>query len=242
MKVAAVIQARRGSTRLPDKVLADIEGESMLARVIERVALIPGVDAVWVATTLAGRDDAVAAEARRCNAYVHRGPELDVLARYVGAARKAEADAIVRVTADCPLLDPTVSGLVLKRFRDARAIIGPENVQWVSNVHPTRRYPDGLDTEVVAREALERAGKEARSAGDREHVTPWIYKHTPGVGFGLAPAPFNGDLSNLRWTVDTDDDLALVRAIYRALPKPIPYAMAETLTVYSALAEEARGA
>jgi len=235
MKVAAIIQARYGSARLPGKVLADVEGQTVLAHVVERAKMIPGVDAVWVATTLAARDDSVAAEARRCGALVHRGPELDVLARYVEAARKAAADVVVRLTADCPLLDPTVSGLVLKRFRDARALIGPATVQWASNVHPERRYPDGLDTEVVAREALERAAKESRGAADREHVMPWIYRKLPGVGY-----EFDVDLSAVRWTVDTDGDLARVRAIVHALPKPTPYDLAETLAVHVALAEEAK--
>jgi spore coat polysaccharide biosynthesis protein SpsF len=235
MIVAAIIQARYGATRLPGKVLADVEGQTVLALVVDLAKMIPGVDALYVATSMAAKDDAVAAEAKRVGANVFRGPELDVLARYLGAARKAEADVIVRITCDCPLLDPTIAGLVLKRFRDARAMIGPLNVQWASNVHPTRTYPDGLDVEVVDRETLERAGKEARGAEDREHVMPWIYRKTFGVSL-----EFDIDLSAVRWTVDTPEDLERVRAIVRGLPKPIPYDLSETLAVHVALAEEAK--
>lgn len=235
MTVACIIQARYGATRLPGKVMADLDGQTVLAHVVRRASAIPGLDAVWVATTLAAKDDAVAAEARRCGAGVFRGSELDVLARCAGAAAKAEADVIVRITADCPLLDPTVSGLVLKRFLDGRAAIGPQNVQWASNVHPIRTYPDGLDTEVVSRQALDRAAESATGGADREHVMPWIYRRLGG-----ASLDFDVDLSAVRWTVDTEEDLAVVRAIYRALPRPIPYDLAETLKAHVALAEEAK--
>jgi spore coat polysaccharide biosynthesis protein SpsF len=215
LKTVAIVQARVGSSRLPAKVLLDLGGQPALARCLARVRRIAGVDDVVVATSDTPVDDPVAALARRLAARVFRGSEHDVLARYVGAARAAGAAAVVRVTADCPLLDPAVSAAVVGAFRAARAAGDP--VDYASNVLE-RRLPRGLDTEVVAAEALERAHRDAAGAAEREHVTLHIYRHPERFRLrAVAPPGARGDLSHHRWTLDTLDDYRFLAAVYDAL-------------------------
>jgi len=207
--IAAIVQARMGSSRLPGKTLADIGGRPMLGRLVDRARLIPGVEQVVIATTGGPADAAILsfAEAERLPATA--GSEQDVLDRIYRAASRFGVSVIVRVTPDCPMLDPEVSGRVLAEFRrlDGR-------VDYVSNVHPPT-FPDGLDTEVFSREALEIAWREARLASDREHVTPYIWRQPDR--FRLANLATASDLSALRWTVDTAADLEFARAVYAAL-------------------------
>jgi spore coat polysaccharide biosynthesis protein SpsF len=207
--IAAIVQARMGSSRLPGKTLADIGGRPMLGRLVDRARLIPGVEQVVIATTGRPADAAILsfAEAERLPASA--GSEQDVLDRIYRAASRFGVSVIVRVTPDCPMLDPEVSGRVLAEFRrlDGR-------VDYVSNVHPPT-FPDGLDTEVFSREALEIAWREARLASDREHVTPYIWRQPDR--FRLANLATASDLSALRWTVDTAADLEFARAVYAAL-------------------------
>jgi glutamate-1-semialdehyde 2,1-aminomutase len=207
MTTVAVIQARMGSTRLPGKVLEDVGGRPLLARVVERARRARRLDAVMVATTTAAADDAVAAWCAGAGVPCFRGSEEDVLDRYVGAAREADADVVVRLTADCPLLDPAVVDEVVAAYHS-------EPCDYATNVlEPT--YPDGLDTEVFSRAALERAAAEARLPSEREHVTPYIRNHP--AQFRLRSVRGECDLSALRWTVDDPRDLELVRAVYARL-------------------------
>ncbi|MBI2524607.1 MAG: glycosyltransferase family protein [Candidatus Rokubacteria bacterium] len=206
-RVVAILQARIGSTRLPAKVLADVGGLPLLARVIARATRIPGVDAVVVATSVHARDQAVIDVARANGVGWFAGSEADVLDRYYRAARDARAAVVVRLTADCPLLDPAVSGLVLARFREGQT-------DYVSNVHPPT-YPDGLDTEVFSFGALEQAWTHAREPAEREHVTPYIWG-TPGT-FRISNVEHSEDLSSHRWTVDEPEDLEFVRGVYRLI-------------------------
>ena len=208
-RAVAIIQARLGSTRLPGKALADIAGRPMLAHVAERAAAIPGIAGVVVATTVSPADDPLVAFARRAGLACIRGSEADVLDRFCLTTRDTKAEAVVRITADCPFLDPTVSGRVLSDYA-ARY----PSVDYVSNVHPPT-YPDGLDTEVFSVEALETAGREARLPSEREHVTPYLWSHPER--FRLANVEHTEDLSAHRWTVDTEADLAFVRAVFEAL-------------------------
>jgi spore coat polysaccharide biosynthesis protein SpsF (cytidylyltransferase family) len=208
-RVIAVVQARLGSTRLPGKALAPVAGRPMLAHVLARAAAVPGVDRVVLATTVSPEDDALVEVARGAGAAWVRGSAEDVLDRFRSAIEAHPADAVVRVTGDCPLLDPAVSGLVLAEY-----LRRPDALDYASNVHPPT-YPDGLDTEVVSRAALEAAWREARLGSDREHVTPFIWRQ-PGR-FRLASVAGAPDLSGLRWTVDDARDLALVRAVHDAL-------------------------
>ena len=202
----AIIQARAGSSRLPGKVMADIAGTTMLARVVQRVQACPLVDDVVVATTTEVDDDVVAREAVRCGARVTRGPSADVLARYQLAARAARAEMIVRITADCPLLDPDVVGQVIGATT--------ADMDYTSNTH-LRSYPRGLDVEVLHRDCLERIARMGTSPAAREHVTAFVME-APAL-FRIRQVVAASDDSDLRWTVDTPDDLAAIRAIYDAL-------------------------
>ncbi len=208
-RVVVIVQARLGSTRLPGKTLADIEGRPMLAHVTERAQAIPGVTETVVATTTNPLDEAIAAFACGAGLPCVRGSEEDVLDRFRLAAIERGAEVIVRVTADCPLLDPEVAGLVLDEYLD-----GPGELDYVSNVHPPT-YPDGLDTEVFSREALEVAWREARIPSDREHVTSYIWRQPER--FRLASVSGGEDWSAHRWTVDAEADLAFVRAVFASL-------------------------
>jgi spore coat polysaccharide biosynthesis protein SpsF (cytidylyltransferase family) len=206
-RVIVVIQARLGSTRLPGKALAEIGGRPMLAHVVERARAIAGIDEVVVATTVNRRDDPVSEWTETATVPCVRGAEEDVLDRFHDVLAKHPADALVRVTADCPLLDPEVSGRVVAEWRRG-------NADYVSNVHPPT-FPDGLDTEVVSRSALETAWREARVASDREHVTPFIWRQPDR--FRLVNVSHAEDLSDRRFTVDDAADLEFVRAVYERL-------------------------
>jgi spore coat polysaccharide biosynthesis protein SpsF len=225
MRPVAIVQARLGSTRLPGKVLEPIGGEPMLARVLARAAAIPGIAGVVLATSAEPRDRALVDVARRAGVETFTGSEADVLDRYYQAARQVGAAAVVRITADCPLLDPDVSGRVVRRFADG-------DVDYVSNCPDgALSFPDGLDTEVFGMAALERAWREATRPSDREHVTTFIRRHPER--FRLAAIVDGVDRSGLRWTVDDERDLALVRELYdRLLPAHGPlFGMADVLAL-----------
>ena len=208
MKVVAIIQARMGSTRLPGKVLCDLCGEPMLARVVGRVRRAKLVNEVIVATSTLATDDPIAALCTARGWRCFRGSESDVLDRYLGAAREAGADAIVRITADCPLLDPGVIDDVITAFR-----VGQPSLDYACNFHPRRTYPRGLDCEILRQDVLERCQREATDALSREHVTAFIYGH-PKL-FTLRGIETDADHSAHRWTVDAPEDFALVETIYR---------------------------
>jgi spore coat polysaccharide biosynthesis protein SpsF len=212
MRTVAIVQARMGSSRLPGKVLADLAGATMLARVVERLRAARTIDDVVIATSILGGDDAVACEAERLGAGVHRGSEHDVLARFLGAAEEFSADAIVRVTADCPLLD----GGVVDRVVGALG----RDVDYASNTHE-RTYPRGLDVEALHRDTLERIARLGTSPAAREHVTAFVMEQ-PQL-FRVRQVRGERDDSDLRWTVDTPEDLAMVRGLYAALVMPAPY-------------------
>jgi spore coat polysaccharide biosynthesis protein SpsF len=204
MKIVAMIQARMASTRLPGKILADVAGEPLLSHVVRRVESAGKPDLIVVATTdLPGDDPTVGFCAER-NIACFRGSEEDVLDRFYQAARHFSADILVRLTADCPLLDPQVIDKVINVFLQG-------GHDYVSNtLRPT--YPDGLDTEVFDIAALERAWKNASLKSEREHVTPFIWKH-PDL-FRLANVENETDLHRWRWTVDMPEDLEFIREVY----------------------------
>jgi len=204
MRTVAIVQARMGSTRLPGKVLMDLGGRSVLARVVDRLSRSRTIDSMLVATSTNNENHAIAAECERLRVSCFRGSEQDVLDRYLRAARASKADAVVRITADCPLIDPEVVDVVVHEFINQRA-------DYASNVLP-RTYPRGLDTEVISRTALERAGVEAVEPHQREHVTPYSYEH-PEI-FRLASTRAESDYSIHRWTLDTREDLELICNIY----------------------------
>lgn len=207
MKTVAIVQARTGSTRLPGKVLADLCGRPLLARVLERVAACPGIGALVVATTTLPGDKALIPLAREAGADVFRGSADDVLERYCLAARQAKAEAVVRITADDPFKDPGVIAALLETFAQG-------GHDYVSNTLAPS-YPEGLDTEVFSREALERAHRDATEPFEREHVTPHIWMRPEA--FRLRNISCQQDLSALRLTVDTPADMELARALYAEL-------------------------
>jgi spore coat polysaccharide biosynthesis protein SpsF (cytidylyltransferase family) len=207
--IAAIVQARMGSTRLPGKTLADIAGRPMLTWLVERAGRIPGVERVIVATTEKPADEAILRFAADHGLPAYAGSEDDVLDRIYQTARQHGVAVVVRVTPDCPLLDPAVSGAVLARFLEGRGTL-----DYASNTQPPT-FPDGLDTEVFSFAALARAWREATEPSDREHVTPYLWKR-PGK-FRVANVTHDPDLSALRWTVDTAADLEFVRAVYARL-------------------------
>lgn len=204
MKVVAIIQARMGSTRLPGKVLKDLEGETVLVRVVNRLRRARLINEVLVATTDRPADDAIVKECRGLSVLVSRGDQDDVLDRYFRAAQLAKAEVVVRITSDCPLIDPEITDKTIAAFLEA----GPD---YASNAL-VRTYPRGLDTEVMSVAALGRAWQGARKGYEREHVTPYIYEHP--AEFRLLSVTGDADYSRHRWTVDTPEDLEFVRAIY----------------------------
>lgn len=209
-RVVAVVQARMGSTRLPGKVLLDIAGRPMLARVVERARRATRIDETVVATSADPPDDPVAAFCASSDIACVRGHPTDVLDRYHETARATSADVIVRLTADCPLLDPEVVDLTVSAFLEARP-----PVDLVVNRLPwDRTFPIGLDTEVFSREALDRTWREADQPSQREHVVPYMYE-VPGR-FRMLHVCADGDYGDRRWTVDTPEDLEFVRAVYAA--------------------------
>jgi len=208
MKIVGIIQARMGSTRLPGKVMRDLCGQTVLAHVVRRVAAARNVARTVVATTTLERDDVVAAEARRLGAGVFRGSEEDVLSRYYEAARAERADVVVRVTGDCPLVDPELIAAMADRF------LALQNLDYLSNAL-TRTYPRGFDTEVFSMKALEGAWREATTPAEREHVTPFMYRHPER--FRLENFAAVHDRSRYRLTLDTPADWEVIEKLVRAL-------------------------
>jgi spore coat polysaccharide biosynthesis protein SpsF len=204
MNTVAIIQARMGSSRLPGKVLKDLGGETVLGRVVRRLQRSRHISKIVVATTTGPADEVIVAECDRLEVLCFRGSEHDVLDRYYQAAHEKAAEAVVRVTSDCPLIDAKLVDETVEVFRNRHA-------DYASNVFP-RTYPRGLDTEVFSFDALDRAWREAREAHQREHVTPYLYEH-PQI-FKLASLSGAADYSRYRWTLDTREDLELLRAIY----------------------------
>ena len=204
MNYLAIVQARLGSSRLPKKVLLDLAGRPILKLVYERLKASRRLDEVVIATTIAPEDTAVVAAAVEMGARVYVGSESDVLDRYYQAARLLLPENVVRVTADCPLIDPEVLDECIELHER-------EGADYTSNtIEPS--YPDGLDVEVFCRSALERAWKEARLGSEREHVTPYIKKH-PEL-FRLARLINQDDHSDLRWTIDEAEDYQFLTSVF----------------------------
>jgi glutamate-1-semialdehyde 2,1-aminomutase/spore coat polysaccharide biosynthesis protein SpsF len=221
--IAAIVQARMGSSRLPGKTLIDVAGRPLLGHLVDRARRIPGLDAVVIATTDRPADRVILQFAAAEGLPVYAGSEDDVLDRIHQAAQRFGVSVVVRVTPDCPLLDPAVAGLVLKRFLDAGG-----GLDYASNTQPPT-FPDGQDTEVFSAAALARAWREAKLPSEREHVTPYIWKHPDR--FRLANVRHAEDLSALRWTVDEAADLAFVRAVYARLGAGRRFGMDEVLAL-----------
>jgi glutamate-1-semialdehyde 2,1-aminomutase len=204
MKTVAIVQARMGSTRFPDKVLKTVCGTPLIGILLERLRRAQSLDEIVLATSQDPRDDALAAYVQLLGIAVYRGSELDVLDRYRGAAQRTHAEVVVRITGDCPLVDPALVDEAVAAFRGA-------GVDYLSNCDPPT-YPDGLDVEVFSARALETAWREARHAPEREHVTPYLHN---GGRFRVRALRSPECLSSERWTVDEPCDLEVVGAVIR---------------------------
>jgi spore coat polysaccharide biosynthesis protein SpsF len=205
--VLAIVQARMSSTRLPGKSLADVGGEPMLSLLLRRVQRSRKIDGLVIATSTDPSDDAIEGTTRALGCRVYRGDRDDVLGRFVGAAN-GHVGPIVRITADCPLLDPTIADQVVDLF------LAEPDCDYASNIEP-RTYPDGLDVEVVSHELLEHIAGSVDDPSDREHVTRAIRRRLDR--FRSTSLVQQDDLGALRWTVDTSDDLDFVRQVVARL-------------------------
>jgi spore coat polysaccharide biosynthesis protein SpsF len=205
-RIAAIIQARMGAARLPGKVLEDIAGQPMLARVVNRACHAKRPDIVVVATTTQSVDDAIVRLCEERGWPFFRGSERDVLDRYYQAATAFRADVIVRITSDCPLIEPKIIDKVAGEF-----LSGYPEVEYASNTL-VRTFPRGLDVEVTSFDALQKAWREDSNLSWREHVTPYIWRHPEK--FRVRNVASDSDYSFMRWTVDTVEDLAFIRKIY----------------------------
>ena len=212
-RTVAIVQARMGSSRLPGKVLADLSGKPLLEHVLYRTQRAKTLDETIVATTTNQEDDAIVDYCRKHDVRVFRGDAHDVLQRYARASVFADASTIVRITGDCPMIDPFLIDHAVTLFRNG-------DWDYLSN-SDHRTFPDGLDVEVFTRAALDAADKEARDPKHREHVTQYMRgKPTTSSNFRFRAGSFTypADFSQLRWTVDTQKDLEVVRGLLARLP------------------------
>lgn len=259
-RTIAIIQARFSSSRLPGKVLLDIAGQPMLARVVERARRARSLDGLLVATTTDPSDDPVEALCRERGYDCFRGSLHDVLDRYYQAAQRLQAQVIVRITADCPVIDPGLIDELLQAFLPRTGAAPGFPFDFAANRLPPpwgRTYPIGLDVEVCTFAALERAWREARELHHREHVMPYLYEQErsrhyfsleeclrdhslPSGFFRVLHLHHQPDYGSLRWTVDTPEDLELVRQVYARFTPRDDFTWREILQLFErepALAE-----
>lgn len=224
MKTVAIIQARMGSTRLPGKVLRPIGERDVLGWCVDRICRAQSLSDVVIATTDLSRDDVLVDWCQARGRPSFRGPEDDVLTRYARAAEAFGADVVVRVTSDCPLIDPNLVDEVIHH----RAMT---NADYVSNNFPEHSYPIGLDVECFTREALDTACREDKRPDWREHVTPYIRN---SGWFDVRGVACDEPLGGLRWTVDTPEDLALASHLIGAAKEPLDAGWRDFLSIYRA--------
>jgi glutamate-1-semialdehyde 2,1-aminomutase len=220
MKTVAIVQARMGSTRLPNKVMKPISGVPIIELLLARLARATEVDEIIVATSEDARNQPLADHVLSLGYRCYRGSENDVLDRYLQAAKVAGADVVVRITGDCPLIDPSLVDEAICRFKAS-------GVDYLSNISPPS-YPDGLDTEVFTFAALERAAREAEKAFDREHVTPFLRQSGQ---FRLDAMQNDEDLSALRWTVDEPVDFEVAANVFHNFAPDIHFTWQQVLTL-----------
>lgn len=222
MKIGAIIQARMGSTRFPEKILKNLNDKTVLEHIVKR-AQDSEADICIVATTSNERDDVVEQFCKKRNIPCFRGSESDVLERFYRCAQDYHLDVIVRITADDPLKD---TGIINK----AISLLVNNNYDYVSNtVKPT--YPEGIDVEVFTFEALEKAYKEAMLPSEHEHVTPYIWKNKNI--FKIYNFENNVDLSDMRWTMDTEDDFEFMKRVYSNFEGKDNFSMEDVLIFVS---------
>ena len=220
MKVVAIVQARMGSARLPNKVMKSIGGVPMIELLLARLSAAKQIDQIVVATSVDKKNQPLAEHVERLGYLCVRGSENDVLERYLDAARQAQADVVVRITGDCPLIDPFLVDEAVSQFTQ-------QGVDYLSNISPPT-YPDGLDVEVFSIAGLERAGRETHESFDREHVTPYLRRLELFNAGGMAHTE---DLSGLRWTVDEAIDFEVVSNVFTHFAPEIHFSWLQVLAL-----------
>lgn len=209
MKTGIIVQARMTSTRLPGKVLLPVLGQPLLKYQIDRLKRAEEADELIIATTTKPSDEPIVDLCRQEGIHCIRGSEQDVLARYYQAASQFELETVVRVTSDCPLIDPAVIDEGIRTYQNSS-----RHYDYVSNGRK-RTYPRGMDVEVFSIQALLEAYHEAKAEPEREHVTPFIYGHPER--YALGELQYVRDESRYRWTVDTPEDFALIKKLLEAI-------------------------
>lgn len=220
MKIVAIVQARMGSTRLPNKVMKPIGGIPMIELLLTRLSKAKELDQVIVATSVDVRNQPLVEHVQKLGYACEQGSENDVLERFIQAARKHKADVVVRITGDCPLVDPELVDEVIHRFKSA-------DVDYFSNISPPT-YPDGLDIEVCTLKALEQANRETSKPYDHEHVTPYVRE---SGRFKTAAMQHSEDLSALRWTVDESADFVLIEKVFQYFHPRTDFSWEEVLNL-----------
>lgn len=224
MRAGIIIQARMGSSRLPGKVMMRLAGRTILEHVLRRCARIEGIECVVCAVPDRSESAPLEEVARTCGARVSRGSETDVLVRYLGAARENALDVIMRVTSDCPLIDPGICGEVLRLRAGASADYACNNMP--------KTFPHGLDCEAMTLDALSAAADTTAEANDREHVTPWLRRAPHLKRANLSSG--RSDLSHHRWTLDYPEDLTFFEALYPVLEDGDRAGMSDVLAAVQA--------
>lgn len=224
MNVVAIIQARMGSSRLPGKVIKTVLGQTLLEYQIERVRRATTITNIVIATTTQAQDQPIVDLCVRLGIDYYRGSEHDVLQRYYEAATQYRAQVVVRLTSDCPVIDPAVIDQVVRTY-----VNHPHLYDYVSN-GLERTFPRGMDTEVFSYAALQQAHEQATEPAFREHVTAYLYHHPEQ--FRLRNVAYKTDESKHRWTVDTTEDFQLIQTIIERLYVTNPhFTMEDVLTL-----------
>ena len=231
MRIGAIVQARMGS-RLPGKVLLEAAGKTLLEHLMGRLGESRRLDFIVVATSTSAQDDCIDALCRARRFVCFRGSEQDVLDRYYQAARAFRMDVVVRITADCPLIDPDVMDEIVGRFLDARG-----SYDLVTNRHPLT-FPDGLDVDVMSFEGLSQAWANATTPAQREHTVPYFWE--AGLRVLNVEHPANLFLTH-RWTLDYWEDYLLIKAVLEALDRPGRAARMDEILAWLAAHPEVSG-
>lgn len=221
MKVVAIVQARMGSTRLPNKVMKPIGGVPMIELLLKRLAKSQYLNQIVVATSIDQRNQPLVEHVQQLGFVCEQGSENDVLERYVQAAEKHQADVVVRITGDCPLVDPALVDKCIREF-------SRQKVDYFSNISPPT-YPDGLDIEVMQFSALKQAADKTKKPFDHEHVTPYIRESNV---YSKAALQNNEDLSSLRWTVDDPEDFEVITNVFSYFSPEIHFGWKDLLALH----------
>ncbi len=212
MKTGAIIQARMGSTRLPGKIMKNISGQPLLWHVVDRLKRCNSLDEIIIATTTNEKDNVIDDFANNNHVKCYRGSEEDVLGRYLDAAKKFDIGQIVRITSDCPLIDPGTVDILIEEHKNKEADYSSNTME--------RTYPRGLDTEVFSTELLEVVDKEANETFQREHVTPYLYQNPDKFNLNNHTAKEEFHRPEFRLCVDTPEDFELIKIVYEHFYNP----------------------